>query len=64
LIKKILDFAALNIDESIILKCIFSLGDWWGMWHVLGRGEVYKEFWWGSLRERDHLGDPVLAGLT
>jgi hypothetical protein len=25
-----------------------------------GRGEVYTEFWWGNLRERDHLGDPEL----
>ena len=21
-----------------------------------GRGEVYTGFWWGNLRERDHLG--------
>jgi hypothetical protein len=59
-----LDFGALNKVESIILKCVFSLGNWWGMWQVLGRREVYTGFWWGSLRERDHLGDPVLAGLT
>jgi hypothetical protein len=26
------------------------------------RGEVYTEFWWGNLRERDHLGDPGLDG--
>jgi hypothetical protein len=25
------------------------------MW---GRGEVYTEFWWGNLRESDHLEDP------
>jgi len=26
--------------------------------HVWGREEVYTGFWWGNLRERDHLGDP------
>jgi len=26
----------------------------------MGRGEAYSEFWWGSLRERDHFEDPVL----
>jgi hypothetical protein len=25
-------------------------------------GEVYTLFWWGNLRERDHLGDPVVDG--
>jgi len=28
------------------------------MQHVLGRREVYRELWWGNLREKDHLGDP------
>ena len=27
-----------------------------------GRGEVYTGFWWGNLRERDHLGDPDVDG--
>jgi hypothetical protein len=25
-----------------------------------GRGEAYKEFWWGNPRERDHLENPGL----
>jgi len=27
-----------------------------------GGGEVFTEFWWGSLRETNHLGDPDLDG--
>ena len=33
--------------------------------HVASMGEnrgVYTEFWWGNLRERDHLEDPGLNG--
>jgi hypothetical protein len=26
------------------------------------RGEVYTEFWWGNMRERDHLGDRGIDG--
>jgi len=26
------------------------------------RGEVHTGFWWGNLRERDHLEDPGLDG--
>ena len=26
------------------------------------RGEAYTEFWWGNLRERDHLRDPGVDG--
>jgi hypothetical protein len=32
------------------------------MWHVRGRGEVYTGFWYGNLRERDHLGKPGIDG--
>jgi hypothetical protein len=28
----------------------------------MGRGEAYTVFWWGNLRERDHLGDPGVDG--
>jgi len=27
------------------------------MWHVWVKGEAYTGFWWGNLRERDHLED-------
>jgi hypothetical protein len=27
------------------------------MSHVWGTGQVHVEFWWGNLRERDHLED-------
>jgi len=28
----------------------------------MGRGEAYIGFWWGNLRERDHLEDPGVNG--
>jgi len=33
-------------------------------WYVarVGRGQAYTVFWWGNLRERDHLGDPGING--
>jgi hypothetical protein len=32
------------------------------MLHVLGREELHKGFWWGNLRERDHLNDLGING--
>jgi len=28
----------------------------------MGRGQVFSGFWWGDLRERDHLEDPRVEG--
>jgi hypothetical protein len=28
----------------------------------MGRAEVYQGFWWGNLREGDHLEDPGIDG--
>jgi len=31
---------------------------WTGNVEICGTTEVHTEYWWGDLRERDHLEDP------
>jgi len=40
-----------NISKSSRMR-------WEGHVASTGMGEVYTRFWWGNLRERDHLEDP------
>ena len=35
---------------------------WVGHVARMGRGEVYTGFWWGNLREREHLNDSGVDG--
>jgi hypothetical protein len=34
----------------------------WKMWYVTGTGVMHTGFWWGDLRERDHLEDISVDG--
>jgi hypothetical protein len=40
--------------------CVFMLFS--GHIARMGREEAYTGFWWGNLRERDHLEDPGIDG--
>jgi len=37
---------------------------WAGHVGLMGEGEAYTEFWWGNLRERNHLEDPGIDGTA
>jgi hypothetical protein len=37
---------------------------WAGHVERMGKGEVHTRFWWGNLRERDHLENPGIDGRT
>jgi hypothetical protein len=36
--------------------------DWQSVWHLWVTGRVLTGFWWGNLRERDHLEDLGIFG--
>jgi len=47
-----------NIVQAIKLRKI----GWVGHVACMGRVKVYTGFWWGNMRERDHLEDPGIEG--
>ena len=51
-----------DIVCEIKSRIVRGVGEW-GMWHIWGIGEVCSGFWWGDLRERDHMEDLGLDGM-
>jgi hypothetical protein len=50
-------------SSNIVLVIKSRRMRWAGHVAYMGeRGEVYTGFWWGNLRERDHLVDPGADG--
>jgi len=45
----------IRVIKSRRIRWVGHVALWW-------IGEVRTGFWWGNLRERDHLGDPDLDG--
>jgi hypothetical protein len=49
-----------NIIQTIKLRTM----RWVGHIACMGRGKVHTGFWWGNLREADHLEDPGIDQRT
>ena len=49
-------------SPNIVWVIISKTMRWEGHVTRMGRVEVYTGFWWGNLRERDHLEDPGVDG--
>jgi hypothetical protein len=50
------------IDGRIILKSALKNKLGGGMRRVGGRGEAYRAFWWGNVRERENLEEMAIDG--
>jgi hypothetical protein len=63
------EWKKLNNEELNDLYCSSSIVwviklriKWVGHVAHMGRGETHTGFWWGNLRERDHLEEPGIDG--
>ena len=52
----------LYCSPNVVLVIKLRRMRWAGNVARLGGGEVYSGFWWGDLREGDHLGEPGVEG--
>ena len=52
----------LDISYFYIIICNFAFSEVGGTCSTYGLGEVHTGFWWGDLREGDHLEDPGVDG--
>jgi hypothetical protein len=49
-------------QPNIVRVMKWRIVRWAGHVACMGRGEAYADFWWGNLRDGDHLGDLGIDG--